>query len=63
VLVHAAPRHLEDHWPTEADLGVLVLLPGGEAGILASWWHASDHSEWRWHLELSNHQAPPERTS
>jgi hypothetical protein len=46
---------LQDHWPTQDDLGLLVLLPGGEAGILTSWWHAPDHSEWRWHLELSNY--------
>ena len=46
---------LEDGWPTQADLGRLVILPGGEAGILQSWWHAGDHSEWRWQIELSNH--------
>jgi hypothetical protein len=39
---------------------VLVILPGGEAGILTSWWHAPDHTQWRWTLELSNHQAAPE---
>jgi hypothetical protein len=38
---------------------VLVILPGGEAGILTSWWHAPDHSQWRWQLELSNRQAAP----
>jgi hypothetical protein len=47
---------LEDHWPGEEDLGRLVILPGGEAGILTTWWHAPDHSEWRWQLELSNHR-------
>ena len=46
---------LEDGWPTQADLGRLVILPGGEAGILQGWWHAGDHSEWRWQIELSNH--------
>src|SRR5436190_18137793 len=30
---------LEDGWPGEADLGRLVILPGGEAGILQSWWN------------------------
>jgi len=67
VLVHAAPRRLEvtvrdehgtielaDHWPDQDDLGRLVILPGGEVGILTAWWHAPDHSEWRWQLELSN---------
>jgi hypothetical protein len=46
---------LEDGWPTQADLGRLVILPGREAGILQGWWHAGDHSEWRWQIELSNH--------
>ena len=50
-----ATIHLQDHWPTHHDLGTLVLLPGGEAGILTSWWHAPDHTQWRWTLELSNH--------
>jgi hypothetical protein len=40
--------------PDQEDLGRLVILPGGEAGILTAWWHAPDHSEWRWQLELSN---------
>jgi hypothetical protein len=35
---------LEDGWPTQDDLGRLVILPGGEAGILKSWWHADDHA-------------------
>ena len=47
---------LQDHWPTQDDLGLLVLLPGDEAGILTSWWHAPDHSEWRWQLEFCNHR-------
>ena len=51
-----ATIRLEDHWPDQDDLGLLVLLPGGEAGILTSWWHAPDRSAWRWHLELSNHR-------
>jgi hypothetical protein len=46
---------LEDGWPRAEDLGRLVLLPGGEAGLLRAWWHAQDHSEWRWQLEFSNH--------
>jgi hypothetical protein len=39
-----------------------VILPGGEAGILTTWWHAPDHTAWRWQLELSNQarQAPLE---
>jgi hypothetical protein len=31
-----------------------VLLPGGEVGILMSWWNADDRKEWRWQIELSN---------
>ena len=46
---------LEDGWPTEADLGRLVILPGGEAGILQKWWNAEDKSEWRWGVEFYNH--------
>jgi hypothetical protein len=46
---------LEDGWPTPHDLGRLVILPGGEAGILKAWWHADDRSEWRWQVEFSNH--------
>jgi hypothetical protein len=44
----------EDIWPTEADYGRPVLLPGGEVGILMSWWNAEDHLEWRWQIELYN---------
>jgi hypothetical protein len=47
---------LEDGWPTQDDLGRLVILPGGEAGILTAWWHADDHSQWRWQVEFSNHR-------
>ena len=47
---------LEDVWPTSADLGRVVLLPGGEAGILKAWWNAEDHSEWRWQVEFYNHR-------
>jgi hypothetical protein len=43
-------------WPTEEDLGSPVVLPGGEAAILTAWWNASDHSEWRWQIELYNHR-------
>jgi hypothetical protein len=46
----------EDRFPTHADLGVLVLLPGGEAGQLRAWWNADDGSEWRWQVEFYNHR-------
>ncbi len=45
---------LEDVWPTEDDVGRLVLLPGGEAGTLLGWWNADDHSEWTWQVEFHN---------
>ncbi|MDQ4079048.1 MAG: hypothetical protein M3220_22745 [Chloroflexota bacterium] len=44
----------EDIWPTEEDLGTIVLLPGGEAGQLKSWWNAEDQKEWRWQVEFYN---------
>lgn len=44
----------ENVWPGETDLGLPVILPGGEVGILTSWWNAEDHSAWRWAIELSN---------
>lgn len=44
----------EDRFPTKDDLGCPVLLPGGEVGLLCSWWNASDGSEWRWEIEFHN---------
>ena len=46
----------EDLWPSDADLGATVLLPGGEAGTLQGWWNAGDHSQWRWQVEFYNHR-------
>ncbi len=46
----------QDIWPAPDDLGHLVILPGGEVGTLQQWWHAEDHSEWRWQIELYNHR-------
>jgi hypothetical protein len=45
----------EDRWPTDADLGAPVILPGGEVGVLTAWWNAPDGSEWRWSVEFYNH--------
>ena len=42
----------EDIWPHDEDIGTLVILPGGEVGILKTWWHADDHLEWRWQVEF-----------
>ena len=44
----------EDRWPTAADVGAPVILPGGEVGILKAWWNAEDGSEWRWQVEFHN---------
>jgi hypothetical protein len=44
----------EDLWPTASDLGTVVILPGGEAGVLRDWWHAPDRQEWRWSVEFYN---------
>lgn len=44
-----------DGWPDASDIGRVVLLPGGEAGILKNWWNAEDGSEWRWSVEFYNH--------
>ena len=46
----------EDRWPTDADLGSLVILPGGEVGVLQYWWNAPDGSQWRWRVEFYNHR-------
>jgi hypothetical protein len=46
----------EDRWPTAADLGSPVILPGGEVGRLTAWWQAEDGSEWRWQVEFYNRQ-------
>lgn len=47
----------EDVWPTAEDIGRIVLLPGGEAGVLLEWWNAPDKSEWRWKIEFYNQKA------
>lgn len=44
----------EDIWPTEADAGALVLLPGGEVCVMTKWWSADDRKEWRWTAEFYN---------
>lgn len=46
----------KDLWLTSADLESPVILPGGEVGIIKSWWNAPDHSEWRWLVEFYNHR-------
>ena len=46
----------EDIWPGEGDIGLPVLLPGGETGILKAWWNPPDQQEWRWQVEFYNHR-------
>lgn len=46
-------------WPTDELYGVLVILAGGEAGLLNRWHHADDHSWWRWSVEFANHVGRP----
>ena len=53
----------EDIWPAEAEIGLPVLLPGGEVGVLLSWWNAEDHSAWRWQIELYNRREPASSSS
>jgi hypothetical protein len=53
VAVGSAVRR-EDIWPTDGDLGTPVLLAGGEAGILESWWNAEDRRSWEWTVRLRN---------
>ncbi len=45
-----------DLWPEPEDLGRPVILPGGEVGLLRSWWNAPDGQEWRWQVEFYNHR-------
>jgi hypothetical protein len=45
----------EDIWPTDDDIGLPVILPGGEVGILTEWSNAPDHTSWEWAIRLSNH--------
>jgi hypothetical protein len=46
-------------WPDETHIGLVVLIAGGEAGVLQRWEHAADHSWWRWAVEFSNHKGRP----
>jgi hypothetical protein len=46
----------EDIWPTEADYGSLVIVAGGEVGVLQKWWNDAGQRQWRWSLEFYNHR-------
>jgi hypothetical protein len=46
-------------WPTDDHIGMPVLLPGGEVGVLTAWRHDADHEWWQWSVEFSNHKGRP----
>ncbi|MCV2491401.1 hypothetical protein OF117_18805 [Geodermatophilus sp. YIM 151500] len=61
-LLELAPPDRVDRaevWPDPDHVGLPVLLPGGEVGVLLAWEHADDHSWWRWSVEFSNHTGRP----
>lgn len=39
-------------WPDDVDIGTVVLLAGGEAGILRAWSTDPERSRWTWSLEF-----------
>jgi hypothetical protein len=45
----------EDIWPGDDDVGLPVILPGGEVGILTAWSNAADLTSWEWSVRFSNH--------
>jgi len=54
VTSHCSRRHVGGRSPQP--WGAAIILPGGEVGILRSWWNAADGSEWRWQVEFYNHR-------
>ena len=44
----------EDIWPSKHEIGLPVILAGGEVGILTAWWNDSERQAWRWSIELFN---------
>jgi hypothetical protein len=46
----------QDIWPTEAEIGLPVILAGGEVGILQRWWNDVEEQQWRWSVEFYNHR-------
>ncbi len=44
----------DDIWPGAEEIGLPVMLPGGEAGVLLDWWNAEDRRSWRWRAEFYN---------
>lgn len=46
-------------WPTDEHIGLPVILPGGEVGLLAAWHNDDDKTWWKWSIQLSNRKARP----
>lgn len=49
----------EEVWPVDEHLGLPVLLPGGEVGVLTAWRNDDEHTWWQWSVEFSNHTDRP----
>lgn len=60
VEIDGANLRRSEVWPDATYRGTLVLLAGGEAGLLRTWEHAPDHSWWRWTVRFANHVGRPE---
>jgi hypothetical protein len=45
-------------WPSEDQMGLPVLLPGGEEGRLLSFEHSPDGERWTWTLEFRGIRRP-----
>lgn len=45
-----------DIWPAETDIETKVILPGGEVGVLLTWWNDDQRQQWRWRVEFYNHR-------
>jgi hypothetical protein len=46
-------------WPTDEHIGLPVLLPGGEVGVLTAWRNDDARTWWQWSVEFSNHTGRP----
>ena len=40
-------------------VGMPVILPGGEVGILKAWWNDDIGQEWRWSVEFATRTRKP----
>lgn len=46
----------ENIWPTEQDEHLVVILAGGEAGLLEKWSNDDAQTEWTWTVKFHNHK-------